>query len=225
MAPTSRRSYNSPRRIEAARETRRAVLAAARQQFVENGYAHTTLAAIAEAAGVSVATVKLVGGTKPKLLVATIQAEVRRDDDSVPLAEQQWWRELLAEPDSHRMLKKFAAAVASTVERQSELFAVVWQAAAGEPEIASLDQRARQGRWNDLRVVAQALAERGALRPGLDLDTATDIIWALASPQLYRLLTVDRKWSTERWGAWLSESLTIQLLTRQTLPPGPSLST
>ena len=71
----------------------------------------------------------------------------------------------------------------------------------------------------------EALAERGALRPGLDLDTATDIIWALASPQLYRLLTVDRKWSTERWGAWLSESLTIQLLTRQTLPPGPSLST
>ncbi len=225
MAPKSSRSYNSPRRAEAARETRRAVLAAARQQFVENGYAHTTLAAIAEAAGVSVATVKLVGGTKPNLLVAAIQAEVRRDDDSVPLVEQQWWRELLADPDSNGMLKKFAAAVASAIERQSNLFAVVWQAAASEPEIASLDHRARQGRWNDLRQVAQALAERGALRPGLDLDTATDIIWALASPQLYRLLTADRGWSTTHWEAWLCDSLTSQLLTPHPFPPDPSLPT
>lgn len=222
MTRKSSRPYHSPRRAEAARETRRAILAAARQQFVVHGYAHTTLAAIAEAAGVSLATVKLVAGTKPQLLVATIQAEVRRDDAAVPLVQQQWWQQLLAEPDPEVMVRQFVAAIASALERQAELFAVVWQAAASEPEIVALEQRARQSRWDDVREVAHALAEQAALRPGLDVDTATDIIWALASPQLYRLLTVDRGWSSERWEAWLRDSLTIQILARHPLPPNPS---
>lgn len=212
MARKSSRPYHSPRRAEAARETRRAVLTAARQQFIEHGYAHTTLAAIAQAADVSLATVKLVAGTKPRLLVATIQAEVRRDDVAVPLVEQRWWKLLLAEPDPAGMLRQFVAAMATTLGRQADLFAVVWQAAASEPEIVALEQRARQSRWNDLRQVARVLAERGALRPELDLDTATDIIWSLASPQLYHLLVVDRGWSTARWETWLRDSLTTQLL-------------
>src|SRR6185437_12754714 len=113
MTRMSSRPYHSPRRAEAARETRQAVLAAARRQFVEHGYTHTTLAAIAQAAGVSLATVKLVAGTKPQLLVATIQAEVRRDDVAVPLVEQRWWQQLLAEPDPVGMLRQFVVAMAS----------------------------------------------------------------------------------------------------------------
>lgn len=211
MNQKSSRPYHSPQRAEAARETRRAVLAAARLQFVSFGYAHTTLAAIAKAAGVSLATVKLVAGTKAQLLVATLQAEVRRDDVALPLVQQQWWQQLLAESDPEGMLRKFVAATTSALERQAELFAVIWQAAASEPEIVALEQRARQSRWDDFHEVAQALAERAALRPGLDVDMATDIIWALASPQLYRLLTVDRGWSRECWEAWLRDGLMIQV--------------
>ncbi len=218
MSRKSSRPYHSPRRAEAARETRRAVLAAARRQFIEHGYAHTTLAAIAEAANVSLATVKLVAGTKPQLLVATIQAEVRRDDDSVPLVEQRRWKEMLSAPTSEGMVRQLVGGIAAALERQSELFAVVWQAAASEPKIVALEERARQSRWNDLRQVAQVLADRGALRPQLDVDMATDIIWALASPQLYRLLTVDREWSRERWEMWLIDGLTTQLLGRRPFP-------
>lgn len=221
MARKSSRPYHSPRRAAAARETRRVILAAARDQFVEHGYAHTTLAAIAQAAGVSLATVKLVAGTKPQLLVAAIQAEVRRDDVAVPLVEQSWWKQLLAERDPEGLLRQFVARVASSLERQAALFAVVWQAAASEPEIVALEQRARHGRWNDVRQMAQALAELGALREELDVDTTTDIVWAVASPQLYHLLVVDRGWSTARWEAWVGDSLTSQLFTPHRYPPDP----
>ena len=211
LRPSSR-PYHSPRREEAARETRRLVLEAARQQFVRSGYAGTSLAAIAEAAGVSLATVKLVGGTKAQLLVATLQAVIRRDEPTVPLVEQPWWRQMLAERDPEALLRRFASAIRSALDRQAELFEVVWQAASSEPEIAAIERRASLGRWHDVRQVAQALADLGALRADLGVDAAADIVWVQAAPQVYRLLVAERGWPPERWEGWLYESLSAQLL-------------
>ena len=208
----STRPYHSPRREASARETQRLVLDAARRQFVASGYAGTSLATIAAAAGVSLATVKLVGGTKAQLLVAAIQDVIRRGEPALPLVEQLWWREMLAERDPESLLRRFASAIRAALDRQAALFAVVWQAAASEPEIAAIERRASQGRWQDVRQVALALADRGALRAGLGVDAAADIIWAEASPQVYRLLVAGRGWSPERWEEWLLDSLRAQLL-------------
>jgi AcrR family transcriptional regulator len=214
----SRRAYHSPRRQQAARETRLAVLSAARQQFTRHGYAGTSLAAIAQSAGVSLATVKLVAGTKAQLLVATVQGVMRRDNPSLPLVEQPWWREMLGLRDPVRMLREFASIVCSGLERQAELFEVVWQAASSEPELAELDGRASLGRRDDVRQVADALSELGELRADLNVDAAADTIWALASPQMFRLLVGRRGWSAQRWQEWLVESLAVQLLE----PPRPA---
>jgi hypothetical protein len=161
---------------------------------------------------VSLATVKLVAPTKAQLLLAAIQALARGDESALPLAEQPWWQQLLAEPDPERLLRQFASATRSALERQADLFEVVRQAAPSEPDIAELQQRASLGRWHDVQQLAQALADRDALRLDLDVDMAADIIWALASPQLYRPLVTGRRWSGERWEAWLDEMLRSQLL-------------
>lgn len=208
----SSRSYQSPRRAESARETRRAVLQAARQQFAHRGYVATSLATIAQTAGVSLATVKLVGGTKAQLLVAAIQTLMRPDGASVPLEDQAFWREMLSIPDPRMRLREFAAIARSALGTQASLFEVIWQAAPSEPELASLEERASLARWNNMRQFAQLLAEEGALRSELDPDSAADILWALAAPQMYRLLVARRGWTAERWEAWLAESLSLQLL-------------
>jgi AcrR family transcriptional regulator len=212
MSSSSSRAYHSPRRQASARETRRLVLQATQQQFVRHGYAGTSLAAIARAAGVSLATVKLVAATKAQLLLAATQALVRGDESAVPLVEQPWWQQLLAEPDPDRLLRQFATATRSALERQADLLEVIRQAASSEPDIAELEQRASLGRWHDLRQLAQALADRDALRSDLDVDAAADIIWALASPQLYRPLVAGRRWSADRWEALLHDILRTQLL-------------
>lgn len=210
--PASRRAYHSPRREAAARETRLAVLGAARAEFTANGYERTTLAAVARGAGVSLATVKLVEPTKARLLVAVVEAVVRTDDASAPLVEQRWWKALLAEPDAQRLLARLAARVAGAMEGQVDLLDTVWQAARTEPEIARLEERASLGRWTDLQTVSDALIALGRLRPGLDRDTATDILWTTASPQGFSLLVRRRGWTTERWADWLSDSLARLLL-------------
>lgn len=203
----SSRPYHSPRRQEAARETRRLVLEAARQQFVLQGYNGTSLADIATAAGVSIATVKLVAGTKAELLADAIRAVMRRDEPAVPHVEQPWWRQMLQEPDAEALLRRLAAIGTTGLRGQADLFDVLYQAAPSEPELAELDPQGSLGRWQDIRQVAQALADLGALRPGLTPDAAADTIWALASPQVYLLLVRRRGWSPEQWEQWLGDLL------------------
>jgi DNA-binding transcriptional regulator YbjK len=162
---------------------------------------------------VSLATVKLVAGTKAHLLVAALQHTLTTPEASdTPVSEQAWWQQMLAERDAATVLRQFASISRSALERQADLFEVLWQAAASEPELARLDQQGSQARWQTLQQVAQVLADRQALRTGLEVETATDIIWALAAPQMYRLLVARRGWPTERWEKWLADALTVQLL-------------
>src|SRR5215472_15708547 len=67
------RRYNSPQRTEQANATRREVMEAARRLFSTQGYGRTTMEAVAAAAGVSVATVYLVFGTKLGLISALVR--------------------------------------------------------------------------------------------------------------------------------------------------------
>ena len=217
MMGLSRRTYHSPRREAAARETRRAVFAAARQAFAVGGYEGTTLATIARAAGVSLATVKLVEPTKSRLLVGAIEDVVRSDDTSLPLVEQAWWRDLVVEPDAARLLGTLAGRIAGALERQADLLEVVRQAARSEPELARLEERGSLGRRADLGTVVAALAARGDLRADLSAADATDALWAIASPQLYALLVRRGGWTSERWAVWLGDSL-VRLLIRGQAP-------
>jgi AcrR family transcriptional regulator len=209
---SSSRPYHSPRRQQSAHQTRLAVLTAARQQFIERGFAGASLADIAAQADVSLATVKLIAGTKAQLLVAVVQSAIPGDQPGLPVVERDWWRQMLAQPAGEEVLRHFATRIGAALEQQAALFEVVYAAAASEPELADLDRRASLGRWDDLRQVAERLRELGAVRETYAVNAATDVIWALASPQVFRLLVSRREWSLEHWQAWLLDSLRLQLL-------------
>src|ERR687887_1975730 len=101
MAPAvkGRRRYESPRRREQAAATRLAILEAGERLFGERGYAGTSVAAIAAAAGVAFKTVYAAFGTKAEVLRALWNLRMRGDEEPVPLAQRTWFRELIAEPD------------------------------------------------------------------------------------------------------------------------------
>ena len=92
-----RRRYDSPRRREQAAATRRAILEAAEGLFARTGYAATTMSAIASAADVAPRTVYLAFESKSGVLRALWNLRLRGERDAVPVAEQDWYRELLAE--------------------------------------------------------------------------------------------------------------------------------
>jgi AcrR family transcriptional regulator len=207
----SRRAYRSPRREAAARATRRAVLEAADSLFISLGYTGTTLAAVAERADVSLATVKTVAPTKSALLLEVGRSRARGDTNAQTLSQRSWWREMLSLKDPAELLRRWVSASRSAHERQAALFEVVWQAAPAEPEIADLERRGSADRREDFRGVIEALAALGGLRSDLDIDAAVDIAWVLNSPLVYRLFA-RCGWSPDQWEIWIAETLELQLL-------------
>ncbi len=210
--PKVRRRYHSLQRQTQAQLTRRAILEAARRLFGAHGYAATTLPAIAGEAGVSAPTVTAIFGTKARLLDALIKLAVRGDTTSSPLADRPWWQEMLAEPDPKEQLRLHATTTRQVHERSADVAEIVRGAATADPEIASLLRQRGALRLRDMRTVVESLAGKHALVPGMTIDQAMDLLWALTAADLYRLLVVERGWPPSQYERWLASSLIQSLL-------------
>ncbi|HEX9122496.1 MAG TPA: helix-turn-helix domain-containing protein [Actinomycetota bacterium] len=211
-AVKSRRTYDSPRRREQARATRRALLDAARELFIEGGYVATTIEAIAARAGVSPETVYATFKSKRLLLSALIDVSMAGDDAPVPILERAWVEELRDELDPHRRLQVLAKNGRSILERVAPIYEVLRGAAAADPEIASLWELNKAQRFAGQSELVRILAARSSLRAGLTVRTAADILFAIGSPETYRLLVVDRGWSADRFERWYTDTLARLLL-------------
>ena len=207
----SRRRYHSPLRAEQADGTRRRILAAARDLFLARGYAGTTIAAVAQAAGVAPDTIYASLGGKQGLLEG-VMALARSDPEDPAQRDQQHRRdELGALTDPHQRLRRLVGLSCETLARISPVHAVLRGAADGHPFAADL-----YGRMLQLRLELQArnlqiyLGE--SLRAGLRVEQAAEQYSALLSPELYHLLTVDRRWTTRRYASWVTGLLDHDLL-------------
>jgi AcrR family transcriptional regulator len=210
-----RRPYDSPLRREQAAETRRRILHAAQERFERDGYAATSMAGIASAAGVSLKTVYLVFDTKSGLLRALWHLLLRGEQESIPVGEQPWYREVLDEPDPTRQLKLNMRNSLIVKTRAGAMLEVIRSAASVDPDIGALWQRIQTEFHDNQNAIVQSIADKQALATGLDVASATDILWALNHPSLYALLAGERGWSPERYEHWLSELLSAQLLARE----------
>ncbi len=208
----TRRPYHSPRRQEQARQTRRAILDAARPLFIQGGYSGTSMADIAQAAGVSIKTVEAVFGTKAKLLTALRDFSIVGDDEAIPVAERAWFQEMLEEPDPHRQLELFAQISCRIKRRAAALTEVIRRAVQADQEIEEQWRVFQDQYMEDQRTVAERLAAKGMLRNGLDVADAAEIIGMLNHPSVYYLAVFERGWSDERFEHWLTDAFIRQLL-------------
>jgi AcrR family transcriptional regulator len=204
-----RRAYRSERRREQAEETRERVLAAAARLFGDRGFESTTIAAIAAEAGVSPETVYAGFRNKRTLLGELIRRAVRGGEAS-PVLEQSGPRAVAAATDQREQLRLFADDISSRLERVGPLVEVLSGAARTEPELAELLAKLHGERLENLRRFVAALSANGPLR--IEPEVALDTVWALASPDLHRLLTRARGWTRERYCSWLADSLAAILL-------------
>lgn len=207
----STRRYESPRRREQAAATRRAILEAAQALFERDGYAGTSMAAIAAAAGVATKTVYLAVETKPALLRAVWNRCLRGDEDDVPVPMREWYQEVLRESDPARKLRLNARNVTAVRGRIARIREVIRTAAPAEPEIQALWDRIQREFYDTQRRILEGIDPR-ALREGGDLDRAADVLYALNDPATYYLLVHDRGWSPEAYERWLGEVLCRELL-------------
>jgi AcrR family transcriptional regulator len=206
------RVYRSARRAEQARRTRARILAAATQQFVARGYAATTMGSIAEAARVSVPTIELIFGTKPKLLKAAIDVAIAGDDEPVPMFEREWAAAAAEAEDATSYLAIFARALREAAIRSAGLIVVADEAARTDRDIAALSRRLSRQRVMTVTWIVDGLRERTALRAGLTRKMAIDVLWLLMEPVVFQRLTGDRSWTPAQFERWFTTSASRLLL-------------
>ena len=214
MAETvkGRRPYQSPLRREQAAATRQVILEAAERLFLRDGFAATSVPAVAAEANVALKTVYLGFATKSGLLHALWDVRLGGDDRPVPVTERRWYRDLLAEPDPEALLGRIAAQSRQVKERAGSLMEVIRNAASADPAVAHLWRLIQDEFRAVLAPVAARLAEQGALADRLTVATATDLLWTLNHPAVWHLLCVECRWSAEAYEAWLIRSFRAQLL-------------
>jgi AcrR family transcriptional regulator len=201
-----KRPYRSQVRQRQAEETQRRILTAARSLFESRGYAATTLEAIAEQALVSPKTIEAVFGSKRALLAEVINPE------AFSLRARQLIEELRTTEDGTRQLSLVAQITRQAYEPLVSSLELLRTAGAVAPELAEVRRQIEtRRRQNQARLIA-SLREQGALRPGLSLEEATDVLWAQTSYDLYRMLVVEQGWEPERYETWLAQLLVQQLL-------------
>jgi len=208
-----RRAYDSSRRREQASATRRAILNAARELFIEGGYVSTTIDEIASHAGVSPETVYATFKNKRSLLSELIDISIAGDDAPVPILERGWVQEMRDEPDPRQRLRTLARNGRMILERVTPLYEVLRGAAAADPQVAALWELNKAQRFAGQRELLGVLTRGDNLREGLTKKIAADILFTIGSPETYRLLVTDRGWSGDRFERWYSETV-AQLLLR-----------
>jgi AcrR family transcriptional regulator len=206
------RRYHSPRRQEQAAATRMAILDAAQRLFERDGYAATTMAQIAKEAGVALKTVYLAFDTKSGLLRALWHLLLRGDEADVPIDRRPWYQEVLAEPDAERAVRLGAHNARLVKERAGAMLGVIRSAAAADSDAAALWSRIQTEFYDNQRRVVQGLHDKGALRPGLDVDRGADVMWTLNHPDVWLLLAGQRGWTPEEFERWFADTLCAQLL-------------
>lgn len=207
-----RRRYQSALRQEQALATRTRIARSAAELFASQGYTQTSIDQIAARAGVARPTVYTAFTGKPALLKEALDLTLAGDDAPVPVRDRPWVQEALQQRDPHRMLQLQARNDRIINQRVAPLHEAVRNAAATDDDIAELYATLKHQRLAGARITIEALAALGPLRDDVDLDTATDILWALKDPGLWTALVSDRGWTPDRYETWLARTMQQSLL-------------
>jgi len=207
VTETVKRRYDNSRREAQARATRLKVIKAAELLFTAHGYPATTIEAIADEADTPLPTVYRLFGSKRALLAAVLDTAFGGDDQPIAFRDRPEVAAARAERDPAKMVNAFARIVREFMDRSSAIQHVLATAAQVDPEAAGLLADIRKQRHTGQSRIAAALEGTGALDPSLDQEETADIVYALLSPEVHRLLTVERGWTADRYEGWISRSL------------------
>jgi AcrR family transcriptional regulator len=208
----ARRTYRSPRRTVQAQQTRQRIIAAATDQFAANGYAATTVRAVAAAAGVSIPGVELAFGTKAQMLKTAIDITIAGDDAPVPVLDRAWAARAQASPDADEFLAAVGRVVRPAMSRSAGLVLAAFEAAPTDPDMQELADRLAAQRATTVAWIVDGLRQHAALRAGLTRRHAIDQVWLLMDPAVYQRLTRYRGWRPAQYERWFVDSIARLLL-------------
>jgi TetR/AcrR family transcriptional regulator, regulator of autoinduction and epiphytic fitness len=188
-------------RSEHAAATRARVLRAARTLFAEAGYSATTIAALAEEAGVAVQTLYSAFGSKGGLALAVMQDAVASSGINEAMGAA------LREPDGAKAIRILAVAAARLHSLEAPLFKLFSAEVAAD--FGRISDRHRLQNFKDL-------AASPGFAPHFDskqeAEQAAVATWAVVGVESYDRLVIQAGWSHHQYERWLIDTITANLL-------------
>lgn len=202
-----KRRYDASRRREQAKSRRHAMVAAARELFDRDGFRSTTVAAIAERAGVSAESVYKAFGTKAALAKAVFDVVIAGDDKEIPVYQRPEQQAMLAEPDVRRKIEMFVHGLAQRQARSAGVQVLIRDGRHVDDSLVLVwDKLAEEGLIG-MTMLGRHLLETGQLRDGIDLDEVRDVLWNYLAIDTYERLVLARGWSQERYAGWVARAI------------------
>ena len=205
-----KRKYSSVVREEQAARTRTRILEAASALFLERGYARTTMKDIAAQADVARDTVHAIFGSKARVLTSLIDVRLVPDSTVANVTQRPDAQAIKDEIDQRKQIELFAKFIAGISTELRPLFEILRTASAVEPEMAKVFREMDRFRLSNMRTYARWIAARGPLR--VSNRQAGEIIWAVASLDVGRMLCDELGWTESQHARWLSDTLIRTLL-------------
>ena len=209
--PVKKRPYHAPRRRQAAEQTRAAILGAARDLFSRNGFAATSVAQVARAAGVSLDTVYASVGRKPQLLLAVHDTYLAEGDLPVAAEQRDYVRRIRSAPTAAGKIAVYTDALAELLPRTVPLLESLREAGRTDAACAATYREVSARRAANMRLFAADLRSTGELRADLTDDDVADLVWSTNGPE-YFLLLQEQGYTPERFAALLRELWSRTLL-------------
>jgi AcrR family transcriptional regulator len=206
------RAYDSPLRRAKAQETERRVLAAAESLFGERGYVGTSLAAVAEQAGINARTVYKIFGSKVALLSRLVDVAMVGDQEAVPVADRPWAAAAFDAATGRERVRAYATAIRRVMDSAGSAFRIAAQAAAADPEAAALWTMGQRLRLEDSTAFVAALHDAGLLRSDRRRPDAVATVWLVTSPETFTQLSDGLGWTIDHYGRWVDRTLAAVLL-------------
>jgi AcrR family transcriptional regulator len=194
------RKYEQRLRAEAAEETRRRILDALYHRLREAPAEPVSVDRVARMAGVARSTVYLIFGSRAGLFLAL----------SGDLLERGGLERMLREathPNAREGLRRGIRATARMFAAERDVIRTLTSMAQLDADaVGGAVQRMEAGRATGARFRAERLAGQDALRPGVTVEQAADLLWVLTSFDAFDLLYTGRGMSADQAAELLAEA-------------------
>lgn len=200
------RAYRSTLREQQAAQTRSRVVATAAQLFAAEGYARTTFAKIAAAAGVSAETVQG-HGPKAALMIAAVEYAALGVSGEENVFNLDVGRRMLAVDNCTQAADALAAMHSEMFERIAHLALALIGAASSDPELDRYLSDTLASVNLQIRRILDVYRGRGWLRGDVPFDELVETAVVLASVETYLQITHRDGWSVAAYRTWLRRML------------------
>lgn len=211
MSIPKKRSYSSASRQAQSKETKNRILASAKMLFESKGFEEVTIEEIAREAQVSAPSIYSIFQSKRGVLLGLM-------DEA--LSPEQF--EALVEQGKKEKCPRKRLGITASIARQLydaekvQCISFLRGASILDPVFKGLEIERERRRHQRQKEAVEAMASEKVFADNLSLSKIRDILWAFTGRDLYRMLVVERGWSSDEYEKWLAELL-IQVLLKNPL--------